>query len=126
MGDANLESFQIYCMVFHSTRCSRFYGCFVRKSRERVAVEAIIVRSSIIRFAKKSLDAELRALVFSPRLMEDSSKDWRTYTKDWQTYTMLVELLDQSWWSFACFGWSGRRTTRERNGQKANDKHKVK
>ncbi|KAG6657217.1 hypothetical protein CIPAW_04G074600 [Carya illinoinensis] len=29
--------------------------------------------------------------------MEDSSKDC-------QTYTMLVELLDQSWWSFACFG----------------------
>ncbi|KAG6663975.1 uncharacterized protein LOC122300207 isoform X3 [Carya illinoinensis] len=98
MGDANLESFQIYCMVFHSTRCSRFYGCFVRKSRERVAVEAIIVRSSIIRFAKKSLDAELRALVFSPRLMEDSSKDWRTYTKDWQTYTMKLRLkIGASW-----------------------------
>ncbi|KAG6700565.1 hypothetical protein I3842_08G118500 [Carya illinoinensis] len=30
----------------------------------------IVLSSSIIRFAEKSLDAELRALVFSPRLME--------------------------------------------------------
>ncbi|KAG2693822.1 hypothetical protein I3760_08G113500 [Carya illinoinensis] len=42
--------------------------------------------------------------IISRLLSLDSSKDWRTYTKDWWTYTMLVELLDQSWWSFACFG----------------------
>ncbi|KAG6718358.1 hypothetical protein I3842_04G145600 [Carya illinoinensis] len=42
--------------------------------------------------------------IISRLLSLDSSKDWRTYTKDWWTYTMLVELLDQSWWLFACFG----------------------